>query len=169
MARVRSTVASKIMFRKLWSTLQCHWSRVATTTGCCRICRLDDASDEEDVGASRETKEFAGGSDLRTRSALYCFIMSARRGVIALPDLQRPFVWEDTKVATSGLSVRWIPVGTLVFCILPTRKIARALGAESPGLRATTLVIDGQQRLTVAIRRDGRVSSFGKDGAMRRS
>jgi len=69
--------------------------------------------------------------------------------VIALPDLQRPFVWEDTKVREllDSLFVGF-PVGTLVFWHTSNDKDARALGAERPGLRATTLVIDGQQRLT---------------------
>ena len=40
------------------------------------------------------------------------------------------------------------PVGTLVLWHTSNEKDARALGAERPGPQATTLVIDGQQRLT---------------------
>ena len=60
------------------------------------------------------------------------------REVIALPDLQRPFVWEDTKVRDllDSLFVGF-PVGTLVFWHTSNDKDARALGAERPGLRAT--------------------------------
>ena len=71
------------------------------------------------------------------------------REVIALPDLQRPFVWEETEVRQllDSLFVGF-PVGTLVFWHTSNDKEARAFGLERPGLRATTLVIDGQQRLT---------------------
>jgi hypothetical protein len=71
------------------------------------------------------------------------------RGAIALPDLQRPFVWEDTRVRDllDSLFIGF-PVGTLVFWHTSEDKDARALGAARRGLRATTLVIDGQQRLT---------------------
>src|SRR5207249_42966 len=47
-------------------------------------------------------------------------------------------------------------------------KDARALGAERPGLRATTLVIDGQQRLTSLYAVMRGVDVVGKDGAMRK-
>ena len=92
-----------------------------------------------------------------------------KREVIALPDLQRPFVWEDTKVRDllDSLFVGF-PVGTLVFWHTSDDKDARALGAKRPGLRATTLVIDGQQRLTslYAVMKGERV--VGKDGEMRK-
>ena len=96
--------------------------------------------------------------------------MEAIKGeVIALPDLQRPFVWEDTKVREllDSLFVGF-PVGTLVFWHTSNDMDARALGAERPGLRATTLVIDGQQRLTslYAVMRGAEV--VGKDGATRK-
>ena len=91
------------------------------------------------------------------------------REVIALPDLQRPFVWEDTKVREllDSLFVGF-PVGTLVFWHTSNDKDARALGAERPGLRATTLVIDGQQRLTSLYAVMRGVEVVGKDGATRK-
>ena len=91
------------------------------------------------------------------------------REVIALPDLQRPFVWEDTKVREllDSLFVGF-PVGTLVFWHTSNDKEARALGAERSGLRATTLVIDGQQRLTSLYAVMRGVDVVGKDGAMRK-
>ena len=60
------------------------------------------------------------------------------------------------------------PVGTLVFWHTADEKDARALGAKRPGLRATTLVIDGQQRLTslYAVMKGEQV--VGKDGDMRK-
>jgi hypothetical protein len=60
------------------------------------------------------------------------------------------------------------PVGTLVFWHTANDKDARALGAERPGLRATTLVIDGQQRLTSLYAVMRGVDVIGKDGAPRR-
>ena len=91
------------------------------------------------------------------------------REVIALPDLQRPFVWEDTKVRDllDSLFVGF-PVGTLVFWHTSNDKDARALGAERPGLRATTLVIDGQQRLTSLYAVMRGVEVVGKDGRTRK-
>jgi len=91
------------------------------------------------------------------------------REVIALPDLQRPFVWEDTKVwdLLDSLFVGF-PVGTLVFWHTSNDKDARALGAERPGLRATSLVIDGQQRLTSLYAVMRGVDVVGKDGAKRK-
>jgi Protein of unknown function DUF262 len=91
------------------------------------------------------------------------------REVIALPDLQRPFVWEDTKVREllDSLFVGF-PVGTLVFWHTSNDKDARALGAERPGLRATTLVIDGQQRLTSLCAVMRGIEVVGKDGATRK-
>jgi hypothetical protein len=91
------------------------------------------------------------------------------REVIALPDLQRPFVWEDTgaRQLLDSLFVGF-PVGTLVFWQTSNDKDARALGAERPGLRATTLVIDGQQRLTSLYAVMRGVDVVGKDGATRK-
>src|ERR1019366_10820263 len=90
------------------------------------------------------------------------------RGVIALPDLQRPFVWEDTKVRDllDSLFIGF-PVGTLVLWHTSDVRDARAVGATNRALRATTLVIDGQQRLTslFAVMRGKEVAS--KDGTKR--
>ena len=91
------------------------------------------------------------------------------REVIALPDLQRPFIWEDTKVREllDSLFVGF-PVGTLVFWHTSNEKEARALGEDRPGLRATTLVIDGQQRLTSLYAVTRGVDVIGKDGVARK-
>lgn len=91
------------------------------------------------------------------------------RGAIALPDLQRPFVWEDTKVRDllDSLFIGF-PVGTLVLWYTADEREARALGSASRVLRATTLVIDGQQRLTslYAVMRGKEIQD--KDGNRRR-
>ena len=89
--------------------------------------------------------------------------------MIALPDLQRPFVWEDTKARDllDSLFVGF-PVGTLVLRHTSTDREARALGGDRPGLRATTLVIDGQQRLTSLYAVMRGVDVIDKDGSSRR-
>jgi Protein of unknown function DUF262 len=130
----------------------------------------DDDAEGEDVGASREPKARGRAPIFENgQRSIASLISDIERDVIALPDLQRPFVWEDTKVRDllDSLFVGF-PVGTLVFWHTSEDKDARALGAKRPGLRATTLVIDGQQRLTslYAVMRGNPVA--GKDGEMRK-
>jgi len=131
---------------------------------------LDDSANDDDIGASKEPRVRGRAPIFEHGQRSIASLMSdIEREVIALPDLQRPFVWEDTKVRDllDSLFVGF-PVGTLVFWHTSSDKEARALGAERPGLRATTLVIDGQQRLTslYAVMRGMEV--VGKDGAERR-
>ena len=83
------------------------------------------------------SQEFAGEPQSSSTATIYCFAdEDIEREVIALPDLQRPFVWEDTKVRDllDSLFVGF-PVGTLVFWHTSNDRDARALGAERPGLR----------------------------------
>jgi hypothetical protein len=132
--------------------------------------QLDDTSEEDDIGASREPKVRGRAPIFEHGQRSIASLMSdIEREVIALPDLQRPFVWEDTKVRDllDSLFVGF-PVGTLVFWHTASDKDARALGAERPGLRATTLVIDGQQRLTSLFAVMRGLDVVGKDGAMRK-
>ena len=135
--------------------------------------QVDDESEEDDAGVSREPRVrgrapiFEHGQ--RSIGSLISDI-EPERAAIALPDLQRPFVWEDTKVRDllDSLFVGF-PVGTLVLWHTTSDREARALGADRPGLRATTLVIDGQQRLTslYAVMRGQEI--IGKDGEKRRN
>ena len=132
--------------------------------------QLDDASDEDDASASREPRVRGRAPIFEHGQRSIASLMSdIEHEVIALPDLQRPFVWEDTKVREllDSLFVGF-PVGTLVFWHTSNDKDARALGAERPGLRATTLVIDGQQRLTSLYAVMRGVDVVGKDGAPRK-
>ena len=132
--------------------------------------QLDDASDEDDTSTSREPRVRGRAPIFEHGQRSIASLMSdIEHEVIALPDLQRPFVWEDTKVREllDSLFVGF-PVGTLVFWHTSNDKDARALGAERPGLRATTLVIDGQQRLTSLYAVMRGVDVVGKDGAMRK-
>jgi hypothetical protein len=132
--------------------------------------QLDDVLDEDDAGVSREPK-IRGRAPIFEpgQRAIASLMDDIEREVIALPDLQRPFVWEDTKVRDllDSLFVGF-PVGTLVFWHTSNDKDARALGAERPGLRATTLVIDGQQRLTSLYAVMRGLEVIGKEGAMRK-
>src|SRR4029079_6344211 len=123
-------------------------------------------ADDEDVRTSREPKVRGRAPIFETgQRSIASLISDVERQVIALPDLQRPFVWEDTKVRDllDSLFVGF-PVGTLVFWHISDEREARAVGAIRAGLRATTLVIDGQQRLTslYAVMRGQAV--VGKDG-----
>jgi hypothetical protein len=132
--------------------------------------QLDDASDDDDTTASREPR-VRGRAPIfeHAQRSIDSLMSDIERDVIALPDLQRPFVWEDTKVREllDSLFVGF-PVGTLVFWHTSDDKDARALGAERSGVRATTLVIDGQQRLTSLYAVMRGVDVVDKDGAMRK-
>ncbi len=90
------------------------------------------------------------------------------QGTMALPDLQRPFVWEDTKVRDllDSLFVGF-PVGTLVLWQVLDGMEARNVGGIDT-LRVTTLIIDGQQRLTslLAVMRGAQITD--RDGSRRR-
>jgi Protein of unknown function DUF262 len=130
---------------------------------------LDDGADEDDIRASKEPRVRGRAPIFEHGQRSIASLMSdLEREVIALPDLQRPFVWEDTKVRDllDSLFVGF-PVGTLVFWHTSNDRDARALGAERPGLRATTLVIDGQQRLTSLYAVMRGVEVVDKDGAPR--
>jgi hypothetical protein len=130
----------------------------------------DDDVDEDEAAVSREPR-------LRGRAPIFehgqrsiaSLVSDIEREVIALPDLQRPFVWEDTKVRDLLDSLfLGFPVGTLVLWHTSTDREARALGGDRPGLRATTLVIDGQQRLTSLYAVMRGVEVIDKDGSSRR-
>lgn len=131
--------------------------------------QVDDASEDED-GASREPRVRGRAPIFEHGQRSIASLMSdIERGAIALPDLQRPFVWEDTKVRDLLDSLfLGFPVGTLVLWHTSNERDARALGAESPNLRATSLVIDGQQRLTSLYAVMRGVEVVGKDGEKRR-
>jgi hypothetical protein len=128
-----------------------------------------DTSDEDDLGTLREPLVRGRAPIFEHGQRSIASLMSdIEREVIALPDLQRPFVWEDTKVRDllDSLFVGF-PVGTLVFWHTSNERDARALGAARPGLRATTMVIDGQQRLTSLYAVMRGVDVVGKDGDIR--
>jgi hypothetical protein len=132
--------------------------------------QLDEDLDEDDATASREPR-IRGRAPIfeHGQRSIASLVSDIERDVIALPDLQRPFVWEDTKIRDllDSLFVGF-PVGTLVLWHTSNDKEARALGGERPGLRATTLVIDGQQRLTSLYAVMRGVEVIDKDGSTRK-
>src|SRR6266480_2595123 len=67
-----------------------------------------------------------------------------KSGEIAIPEIQRPFVWESTKVRNLLDSLyQGYPVGYLIAWRNPTVKLKD--GTPSAGKR---ILIDGQQRVT---------------------
>ena len=67
-----------------------------------------------------------------------------KSGEIAIPEIQRPFVWEATKVRNLLDSLyRGYPVGYLISWRNPNVKLKD--GSKSEGKR---VLIDGQQRVT---------------------
>jgi hypothetical protein len=130
----------------------------------------DEASGEDDPNSSREPRVRGRAPIFELAQRSIASLMSdIERDVIALPDLQRPFVWEDTgaRQLLDSLFLGF-PVGTLVFWQTSDEKDARALAAERPGLRATTLVIDGQQRLTSLYAVMRGIDVVGKHGEKRK-
>ena len=70
-------------------------------------------------------------------------------GEIGLPDIQRPFVWKDTKVRDLFDSMyRGYPIGYLLFWQNAFIEEARQIGADAKQKPARLLIVDGQQRLT---------------------
>lgn len=130
----------------------------------------EQEADDADELASREPRVRGRAPifEIGNRS-IASLVSDIEQEVIALPDLQRPFVWEDTKVRDllDSLFVGF-PVGTLVLWHTSGDAAARAVGSERPGLRATTLVIDGQQRLTSLYAVMQGADIVGKDGETRK-
>ncbi len=76
-------------------------------------------------------------------------ITDIRRGEIALPDLQRPYVWQLTKARELFDSMyKGFPVGYLLFWETGIEPGARQIGEGAKPEAARRLIVDGQQRLT---------------------
>jgi len=70
-------------------------------------------------------------------------------GEIGLPDIQRPFVWPNTKVRDLLDSMyRGFPVGNLVFWVNGQFDAHRQIGDADKQKLSRLLIVDGQQRLT---------------------
>ncbi len=70
-------------------------------------------------------------------------------GSIGLPDIQRPFVWKNTKVRNLFDSMyRGFPIGYLLFWETGGSATNRQIGENNKQLVPDLLIVDGQQRLT---------------------
>lgn len=86
-----------------------------------------------------------------TELDLEALLSDIHNGDIALPDIQRPFVWTATKVRDLFDSMyRGYPVGYLLFWEATSDRVSsRAIGIEDkPFKTPKRLIVDGQQRLT---------------------
>jgi len=81
--------------------------------------------------------------------SLSVLIDEIQMGDIGLPDIQRPFVWKNTKVRDLFDSMyRGFPVGYLLFWSAGGNGGARQIGADTKQKTPRLLIVDGQQRLT---------------------
>jgi uncharacterized protein with ParB-like and HNH nuclease domain len=70
-------------------------------------------------------------------------------GTIGLPDIQRPFIWKDTKVRDLFDSMyKGYPVGYFLFWETDNNDNAKNIGTEKKQKTPQSLIVDGQQRLT---------------------
>jgi hypothetical protein len=85
-----------------------------------------------------------------TRFDLAHLVTNIDRGDIALPDIQRPFVWPNRKVRDLLDSMfKGFPVGYLLFWATGAEVGARAIGVDDKDESVPRwLIVDGQQRLT---------------------
>ncbi len=72
-----------------------------------------------------------------------------QHGEIALPDIQRPFVWSNTQVRDLFDSMyKGFPVGYLLFWSTGADTGTKQIGTDSKQTAPALLIVDGQQRLT---------------------
>ena len=84
-----------------------------------------------------------------TGYSLTHLIEDIKHGNIALPDIQRPFVWSAAKVRDLFDSMyRGYPVGTLMLWETGAEVGTRQVGGGDSDKVAKLLIVDGQQRLT---------------------
>ncbi len=70
-------------------------------------------------------------------------------GIIGLPDIQRPFVWPDTKVRDLFDSMyKGYPVGYFLFWSNANVEHTKGIGTSYKQKHPNLLIVDGQQRLT---------------------
>ena len=85
-----------------------------------------------------------------TNFTLRNLVDNISRGDIALPELQRPFVWANTKVRDLFDSMyRGFPVGYLLFWETGAEVGTKQIGTNEKDAKvARWLIVDGQQRMT---------------------
>lgn len=81
--------------------------------------------------------------------SLSALIDAIELGSIGLPEIQRPFVWTNTKVRDLFDSMyRGFPVGYFLFWQTGDETATKAIGTDQKQLTPNLLIVDGQQRLT---------------------
>jgi len=81
--------------------------------------------------------------------SLYKLIEDIEIGEIGLPDIQRPFVWPNSKVRDLFDSMyRGFPIGYLLFWVNGFSEVHRQIGTNAKQKVPRLLIVDGQQRLT---------------------
>ena len=84
-----------------------------------------------------------------TGYSLILLIEDIKKGRIALPDIQRPFVWSSAKTRDLFDSMyRGYPIGTLMLWETGADVGTRKIGTGEPEKAPQLLIVDGQQRLT---------------------
>lgn len=84
-----------------------------------------------------------------TSTPLIGLIEDIRKGRVARPDIQRPFVWSSKKVRDLFDSMyRGYPIGTLMLWETGAEVGTRQIGLDGPDRAPQLLIVDGQQRLT---------------------
>ena len=80
---------------------------------------------------------------------LATLIQQIDMGIIGLPDIQRPFVWADTKVRDLFDSMyKGYPVGYFLFWANANKENTKGIGTGTKQRHPNLLILDGQQRLT---------------------
>lgn len=83
---------------------------------------------------------------------LHGLIEAIKLGTIGLPNIQRPFVWKNTKVRNLFDSMyRGYPIGYLLFWkngLMQNVANDRTLGMDTKQKSPELVIVDGQQRLT---------------------
>lgn len=80
---------------------------------------------------------------------LATLIQQIDMGIIGLPDIQRPFVWPDTKVRDLFDSMyKGYPVGYFLFWANANVESTKSIGTSIKQKNPNLLIVDGQQRLT---------------------
>ena len=80
---------------------------------------------------------------------LATLIQQIELGAIGLPDIQRPFIWKDTKVRDLFDSMyKGFPVGYFLFWANANVEGTKAIGLNGKQKHPSLLIVDGQQRLT---------------------
>jgi hypothetical protein len=84
-----------------------------------------------------------------TTYSVYGLVEDIKGGEVALPDIQRPFVWPASKVRDLLDSMyKGFPVGYLLFWQTGAEVGARQIGMGDKEKVPRLLIVDGQQRLT---------------------